>query len=72
MHDEADIAQEVTERAWAQWSQRQIPNPPAESATQHVSPIDCLECGEEVPIARLLAVPRTRRCTACAEREERP
>lgn len=29
-------------------------------------PIDCLECGDPVPLERSERYPHTRRCTACA------
>ncbi|WP_265335500.1 TraR/DksA C4-type zinc finger protein [Xanthomonas cucurbitae] len=31
----------------------------------------CLECGDEVPQARQLALPYTRRCFRCADQVER-
>ncbi|UYC14306.1 TraR/DksA C4-type zinc finger protein [Xanthomonas sp. CFBP 8445] len=31
----------------------------------------CLECGDEVPEARQLALPHTRRCVRCASEVER-
>jgi len=37
-----------------------------------VEPIDCVDCGERVPVARLRLNPRTRRCTPCASDVERP
>jgi RNA polymerase-binding transcription factor DksA len=33
--------------------------------------INCVDCGELVPMARLAAVPRTLRCAACASEVER-
>lgn len=35
-------------------------------------PIDCVDCGEFIPLLRLQLNPRTLRCTACASDIERP
>lgn len=34
-------------------------------------PVNCVQCGDDVPAARLKALPHTRRCAACAAEVER-
>ena len=34
-------------------------------------PVNCVDCGEDVPPARLQAYPHTRRCQPCASEVER-
>ena len=34
-------------------------------------PVNCVECGEDVPPERIKAMPRTRRCADCAAEVER-
>jgi len=65
VYDAADKAAADEERAMEMFEQglkeRRRPVNPAE-----LVPIHCLDCGEEVPVARQLAVPHTRRCVRCA------
>ena len=43
---------------------------PAETPRMDGGVIVCLECGEPIPLARLLAVPHAVRCVACQHEED--
>jgi len=62
MADICDDAQEVIEEALNR-SLSQIHRYTGVSATE------CIECGEEIPEGRRVAIPGVQLCTPCAERE---
>ena len=66
--DQADIADEVItaylERAIA--AARGI----REEASRHPSLLNCIECGEQIPEQRKIAIPTCKRCVSCEEVHE--
>ncbi len=73
MADAADIAAAPGEAAMARFEEEQRQRRIAESMRpyDHSLPVNCVDCGEIVPQARLQAYPRTRRCQPCASDVER-
>ena len=68
MLDAADIAADNEARAMALFERQRLEQ---QVAMPDPQPIDCINCGEPVPLARLRAVPRTLRCARCASEVER-
>lgn len=68
MLDAADIAADNEARAMALFERQRREQA---TGTADPQPIDCIDCGEPVPLARLRAVPRTLRCARCADEVER-
>lgn len=70
MSDDFDraSARETEERDAIIASRKRFPlpamSPPCET-------VHCTDCGDEIPAARLVAVPAARRCTFCEEAAER-
>lgn len=76
MHDAADKANEDEARAWELFDadRRDREERHALERARIFSRgvlMHCLECGDEVPEARQLALPHTRRCVRCASEVER-
>ena len=73
MADDADRTTDREEAAMARFEEQQRQARIAESLRPFDpgQPIHCVDCGEEVPAARLHAYPRTRRCVDCAAEVER-
>lgn len=76
MQDDADKAAEGEARSWAAFdAQRQQREEYQAQRRQAVEAseglMNCIECGEEIPRQRQLALPHTRRCVACASDVER-
>ncbi len=72
MADHADKAAEDEARAMELFQrQRQALHIAPDNAFARVSGINCVDCGEVIPDARLRAVPRTLRCAVCAAEVER-
>jgi RNA polymerase-binding transcription factor DksA len=71
--DAADQSVEIEERARAEFEEAQRLRRIAESMRGYdpTRPVNCLECGEDVPEERLKAQPHTRRCALCAADVER-
>lgn len=68
MQDDVDMAGEVDARAWELFEQTQRARQAHQAGPPAVlQPMNCVDCGEEVPVARQRAVPHTRRCIGCAE-----
>lgn len=67
MLDAADIAAENEARAMALFERQRR----EQVAMPDPQPIDCIDCGEPVPLERLRVVPRTLRCARCASEVER-
>lgn len=68
MIDSADKAAADEERAMEQFlKQRQHLAEP----TEIPEAVNCVDCGEDIPEARLKAMPRTKRCAPCAADVER-
>lgn len=42
-----------------------------EKQAQHPSAEECEECGDEIPLARRLAIPGVQLCVFCKEKQER-
>ncbi|MCD0281299.1 TraR/DksA C4-type zinc finger protein [Xanthomonas melonis] len=76
MHDAADKASADEARAWELFDtdrrdrEQRHALERARVFTRDVL-MHCLECGDEVPQARQLALPHTRRCVRCADQVER-
>lgn len=72
MADDADLATVNEERAMAIFETRRR-ELIADSLRGYdpTLPVQCVDCGEDVPEARLRACPRTRRCVDCAADVER-
>lgn len=68
MPDAADQVVINDERAMAMLEEQQRQQRIADSHVLHdpARPVDCFDCGEPIPPARLKAYPRTGRCTPCA------
>lgn len=68
MGDAADQVTSDEERAMALFEEGQRKARIAESMRPYdpSEPINCVDCSEIVPVERLLAYPRTRRCQPCA------
>lgn len=72
MADAADIAAQQDEKAMALFEEQRQARIAASFRLYDPSlPINCVDCGEIVPEARLQAYPRTRRCQPCASDVER-
>lgn len=73
MADAADKAGEDQERAQALFVEEQRRARIAESMRGYDPslPVNCVDCAEIIPEARLQAYPRTRRCQPCASDVER-
>ena len=71
MADAADKAAADDERAMALFEeQRQARIAESMRGYDPSLPINCVDCSEIVPVERLVAYPRTRRCTSCASEVE--
>lgn len=68
MADAADHASAADEAAMARFEEQQRQARIAESMRGYdpALPVNCVDCGEDVPKARLEAYPHTRRCQPCA------
>lgn len=73
MADDADVAASRDEAAMALFeeSQRQARIASSLRVFDPSLPVQCVDCGSDVPEARLRAYPRTRRCVDCAAEVER-
>lgn len=72
MADAADQATADQERAMALFDeQRRARIAQSMRGYDPGLPVNCVDCGEIVPPARLEAYPRTRRCQPCAAEVER-
>lgn len=71
MADDADRAADADERAMAQFQAQQARLVESLQGYDPRLPVQCVDCGEDVPEARLRAFPRTRRCVDCAAEVER-
>lgn len=72
MPDAADRAANDEARAWELFQQQRLVQYAADLArAAQRSTIDCVDCGEEIPAARIAAWPRSARCTPCASEVER-
>ncbi|CAD7380826.1 MULTISPECIES: TraR/DksA C4-type zinc finger protein [Xanthomonas] len=76
MHDAADKANEDEARAWELFDADRRDRDERHTLERarvfnRVVQMHCLECGDEVPQARQLALPYTRRCFRCADQVER-
>ncbi|WP_228877279.1 TraR/DksA C4-type zinc finger protein [Xanthomonas campestris] len=76
VHDAADKANEDEARAWELFDadrrdREERHTLERERVFNRVVQMHCLECGDEVPQARQLALPHTRRCFRCADQVER-
>lgn len=72
MADAADKATADEERAMALFEeQRQARIAESMRGYDPSLPINCVDCSEIVPVERLEAYPRTRRCQPCASDVER-
>lgn len=67
MADEADLAQKHEEAAWQQFLRQRRQR--LQGLMTRVA-WDCVDCGAEIPAARLAAVPGARRCIGCQTRAE--
>lgn len=68
MADAADKVVADDERAMALFEQQRAAARSLHAASVvPAHPMHCLECGETIPVARLVALPHTRRCAPCAE-----
>ena len=76
MHDGADKAAADEARAWELFEADRKERDERYAAERarvfaRVQVMHCLECGEEIPRERQLALPHTRRCARCAADVER-
>ncbi len=72
MTDDADKATADDERAWEIWRrQREVERSAELAAVLKRVALHCLDCGAEIPPARLLAVPLATRCIKCGTAQER-
>lgn len=73
MADAADLAAAQDEAAMARFEEQQRQKRIAESMRGYDPslPVNCLDCGDDIPRARLDAYPHTRRCQPCASEVER-
>ena len=72
MSDAADKAAEADERAMEQFLQKRQHRHAVPDAEQpDPDAVNCVDCGDDIPQARLKAMPRTRRCAPCAADVER-
>lgn len=73
MADDADRAADRDQAAMALFdeAQRQLRVSHSLRVFDPSLPVYCVDCGEDVPEARLRAYPRTRRCVDCAAEVER-
>lgn len=76
VQDDADRAAENESRSWdvfeaGRRSGREYQANRRQAVEQSEVLMNCIECGEEIPRERQLAVPHTRRCIGCATAVER-
>ncbi|MGH8037299.1 MAG: TraR/DksA C4-type zinc finger protein [Stenotrophomonas sp.] len=65
------MAGEVDARAWEVFEQgRRAREAHRPGAPTTLTPMNCDDCGSEIPAARQRAVPSTRRCISCATARE--
>lgn len=60
MADDADRAQDYLDRAMRQYHTR-----PLTPAAQFRITTDCIDCGDDIPLARLKIFPYATRCAEC-------
>lgn len=72
MSDDADKASADEERAWELFdrSRRAARDAELRAVLKRVA-LHCLDCGAEIPAARLMAVPTATRCVHCGTAKER-
>ena len=72
MSDDADKVTADDERAWDLFDRQRKAARDAEMSTvlKRVA-LHCLDCGAEIPAARLMAVPTAIRCVQCGTAKER-
>ena len=72
MSDDADKVTADDERAWDLFDRQRKAARDAEMRTvlKRVA-LHCLDCGAEIPAARLMAVPTAIRCVQCGTAKER-
>ena len=72
MSDDADKVTADDERAWDLFDRQRKAARDAELRTllKRVA-LHCLDCGAEIPAARLMAVPTATRCVQCGTAKER-
>lgn len=72
--DDADIASEQEAAAMARFEAQRREAQRIEESRRGYDPslpVHCLDCGVDIPAARLRAYPHTRRCVHCASEVER-
>ena len=72
MTDIIDRTADRDAEMWAQWERDMAAAREAETrrALQRAA-LDCTECGEAIPAARLAVLPATTLCVDCAEAQEK-
>ncbi len=70
MSDAADLAAAIEEREMERFRHKRLEATPAAFPNANAV-INCVDCGDVIPEARLRAVPRTLRCKDCAAEVER-
>ena len=65
MSDAVDLAQELEERYRSEALAAHRASHIVGDGEQIVHPRDCLQCGDEIPMPRLLLDTSARRCTPC-------